>query len=156
MDQMSCFGIWIRRKFIVHCKMPTLENRSATFTLCKMSQFSSLRQLMEIPSKCGFLKKVYQFQDYLDKDQVMLNHHWKLDFTVAKTIQLCMELEICYLVPLMELWEISAYWMNSKAWISLPRILNREESEMKKAMVFLGKFRISVSRNKEKEIGKMS
>jgi hypothetical protein len=45
--------------------------------------------------------------------------------------------------------------MNSRAWISLLRISNQEESEMKKVMVFLVKSKISVFLNKEKEIGKM-
>lgn len=45
--------------------------------------------------------------------------------------------------------------MNSRAWISQLRILNQEESEMKKEMEFLVKSRILVSLNKEKEIGKM-
>tara|TARA_B110000285_G_C15123075_1_gene618470 strand:- start:1504 stop:1644 length:141 start_codon:yes stop_codon:yes gene_type:complete len=45
--------------------------------------------------------------------------------------------------------------MNSKAWISLLKILKLEESEMKKATVSLEKFLTSVSLNKEKEIGKM-
>ena len=45
--------------------------------------------------------------------------------------------------------------MNSRAWISQLRILNLVESEMKREMEFLAKFRISVSPNKEKEIGKM-
>jgi len=45
--------------------------------------------------------------------------------------------------------------MNSRAWISQLRILNLVESEMKREMEFLAKSQISVSLNKEKEIGKM-
>jgi hypothetical protein len=45
--------------------------------------------------------------------------------------------------------------MNSRAWISLSKILKVGELEMKKATASLEKFQISVSRNKEKEIGKM-
>ena len=120
-----------------------------------MNQSLSLRQLTEIPSKCGFLKKVFLFQDFSDKDQDMLSHLWKSDFMVGKTIKLCKVQEIWFHAQLTELWEISVYWMNSKAWISLSKILKVGELEMKKATASLEKFQILVSRNKEKEIGKM-
>lgn len=120
-----------------------------------MNQSLSRRQLTETPSKCGFLKKVFLFLDFLDKDQDMLSHLWKSDFMVDKTIKLCKVQEIWFHAQLTELWEISAYWMNSKAWISLLKILKVGELEMKKATASLEKFQISVSHNKEKEIGKM-